>query len=80
MTSDLPAGGSPLRVAFVPGVTPDKWARIWAERMPRAPLELLQVEEEQQTAAEASTDDRLSRIDAPDIGSGTEPAHGTSVT
>ena len=49
MTSDLP-GGSPLRVAFVPGVTPDKWARIWAERMPRAPLELLPVEEDQQTA------------------------------
>ena len=29
------------RVGFVPGVTPDKWARIWAERMPRRPLELV---------------------------------------
>jgi DNA-binding transcriptional LysR family regulator len=27
-------------VAFVPGVTPGKWARIWAERMPRRPLEV----------------------------------------
>ncbi len=29
----------PFVVAFVVGVTPSKWARIWAERMPR-PLEL----------------------------------------
>lgn len=40
---------SPIRVAFVPGVTPDKWARIWAERMPRVPLELIPVSEEEQT-------------------------------
>lgn len=39
-----------LRVAFVPGVTPDKWARIWAERMPRLPLELSPVDESEQTA------------------------------
>jgi DNA-binding transcriptional LysR family regulator len=30
-----------FRVGFVPGVTPDKWARIWAERMPRRSLDLL---------------------------------------
>jgi DNA-binding transcriptional LysR family regulator len=42
--------GTPLRVAFVPGVTPDKWARTWAERMPRTPLELLPVEDSEQTA------------------------------
>lgn len=35
-----------LRVAFVPGVTPDKWARVWRERNPRLPLRLLPVEEE----------------------------------
>lgn len=35
-----------LRVAFVPGVTPDKWARVWRERHPRLPLRLLPVEEE----------------------------------
>jgi DNA-binding transcriptional LysR family regulator len=40
----------PFRVAFVPGVTPDKWARVWAERMPRSPLELSPVEESDQTA------------------------------
>ena len=39
-----------LRVAFVPGVTPDKWARVWRERHPDIRLELLPVEEEQQRA------------------------------
>ena len=34
-----------MRVAFVPGVTPDKWARAWRERNPRIPLDLLPVEE-----------------------------------
>ena len=35
----------PLRVAFVPGVMPDTWARRWRERVPRVPLELLAVDE-----------------------------------
>jgi len=30
-----------FRVGFVPGVTPDKWARMWAERMPRRSLDLV---------------------------------------
>ncbi|HLN79251.1 MAG TPA: LysR family substrate-binding domain-containing protein, partial [Nocardioidaceae bacterium] len=51
MTSDRPGDGpAPLRVAFVPGVTPDKWARIWRERMPRVGLDLLPVEEQEQIA------------------------------
>jgi DNA-binding transcriptional LysR family regulator len=32
---------APFRVGFVAGVTPDKWARLWAERMRRRPLELV---------------------------------------
>lgn len=36
-----------LRVAFVPGATPDKWARAWRERS-RERLELLPVEEAEQ--------------------------------
>jgi DNA-binding transcriptional LysR family regulator len=44
------APSRPLRVAFVPGVMPDKWARRWAERMPRVPLQLLPVEDGDQTA------------------------------
>ena len=31
----------PFVVAFVVGVTPAKWARVWGERMPRHPLTLL---------------------------------------
>ncbi|WP_026248676.1 LysR family transcriptional regulator substrate-binding protein [Streptomyces sp. LaPpAH-108] len=32
-----------FRLAYVPGVTPAKWARIWNERLPDIPLTLLQV-------------------------------------
>ncbi|QGZ52302.1 MULTISPECIES: LysR substrate-binding domain-containing protein [Streptomyces] len=37
-----------FRLAYVPGVTPTKWVRIWNERLPDVPLTLVQV-----TAAEA---------------------------
>ncbi len=33
----------PFRLAYVPGVTPDKWVRIWRERSPGIPLTLSQV-------------------------------------
>ncbi|PXX63979.1 DNA-binding transcriptional LysR family regulator [Nocardia tenerifensis] len=36
--TDEPAA---LRVGFVPGVTVSKWTRIWAERFPETPLEVL---------------------------------------
>ncbi len=36
---------SRFRVGFVPGVTPDKWSRAWADRMPRRPLKLVPLEE-----------------------------------
>ncbi|MFF7216244.1 LysR family substrate-binding domain-containing protein [Streptomyces sp. NPDC008238] len=39
---------SSFRLAYVPGVTPAKWVRIWQERLPDVPLELVMV-----TAAEA---------------------------
>jgi len=38
-----------FRVAYVPGVTPGKWVRIWNERLPDVPLTLVAV-----NAAEAS--------------------------
>lgn len=37
-----------FRLAYVPGVTPGKWVRIWQERLPDVPLELVAV-----TTAEA---------------------------
>ncbi|MCZ7413365.1 LysR substrate-binding domain-containing protein [Streptomyces sp. WMMC897] len=32
-----------FRLAYVPGVTPGKWVRIWQERLPDVPLHLLSV-------------------------------------
>ena len=32
-----------FRLAYVPGVTPGKWARIWGERVPEVQLDLVQV-------------------------------------
>lgn len=43
-----PAPSSAFRLAYVPGVTPSKWVRVWTERLPDVPLTLLAV-----TAAEA---------------------------
>ncbi|MFI9024183.1 LysR family substrate-binding domain-containing protein [Streptomyces sp. NPDC053560] len=43
-----PAASPSFRLAYVPGVTPGKWAKTWNERLPDVPLELLQV-----SAAEA---------------------------
>lgn len=37
-----------LRIAFVTGVSPDKWARVWRERNPKIRLHLLPIEEGQQ--------------------------------
>ena len=42
--------GDVFRVGFVTGATPDKWTRIWRERHPRRPLELVPVEQEDQEA------------------------------
>ncbi|MDO7869632.1 LysR family substrate-binding domain-containing protein [Nocardioides jiangxiensis] len=40
----------PLAVAFVAGVSPDKWSKRWRERYPDAPLELRMVATGQQRA------------------------------
>ena len=48
MTDQLRAG--PLRVGFVAGVMPDKWATRWAERERRA-LQLVPVDQADQLAA-----------------------------
>ena len=49
-----------FRLGYVPGVTPAKWVRIWKERLPRVPLELVQV-----SAAEAP--DLVRRGDADSV-------------
>ncbi|GAA4089517.1 LysR family substrate-binding domain-containing protein [Nonomuraea soli] len=35
--------GKEFRLAYVPGVTPAKWVRVWTERVPDVPLTLIQV-------------------------------------
>jgi DNA-binding transcriptional LysR family regulator len=40
----------PFRVAFVAGVSPDKWVRRWRERTPRDPLEVSLVDDAEQLA------------------------------
>jgi DNA-binding transcriptional LysR family regulator len=44
-------GRLPLRVGQVPGVTVTKWRRIWAERFPRSPLEVVDTTVAAQRAA-----------------------------
>lgn len=46
-------------LAYVPGVTPGKWARVWQDRLPETELTLVQV-----TAAEAAGKVRSGEADA----------------
>ncbi|WP_042421551.1 LysR family substrate-binding domain-containing protein [Streptacidiphilus anmyonensis] len=41
--TETPASSS-FRLAYVPGVTPSKWARVWSERLPETRLELVLVQ------------------------------------
>ncbi|WP_042383477.1 LysR family substrate-binding domain-containing protein [Streptacidiphilus melanogenes] len=41
--TETPAPSS-FRLAYVPGVTPSKWARVWGERLPDTRLELVLVQ------------------------------------
>jgi DNA-binding transcriptional LysR family regulator len=45
-----PVAERPFRVAFVPGVTPDKWVRRWRDRHPGSPIEVVPVDRRHQTA------------------------------
>jgi DNA-binding transcriptional LysR family regulator len=36
--------GSSFKLGYVPGVTPSKWQRTWAERVPEVPLALVRLE------------------------------------
>ncbi|MGO4598400.1 LysR substrate-binding domain-containing protein [Terrabacter sp. 2RAF25] len=42
-----PDGGPPFRVEFVPGVTPDKWLRVWERRLPDSPIEAVPVDDDE---------------------------------
>ncbi len=49
---------SSLTLGYVPGATPAKWARIWAERHPEVPLHLRAL-----SAADAAGEVRAGRVD-----------------
>ena len=61
---DSSAAGATLTVAFVVGVTPGKWARAWAERMPRTALQMRLCSPSEALAAvsEGSVDAALMRL------------------
>ena len=47
MTGDVPTtrpAPRVFRVALVPGVNPDRWLRVWAERLRTVPVELVHTE------------------------------------
>ena len=54
-----------LRVGFVPGVTPDKWARSWRERPGRTRLRLVPQEESEAEAGVRSGDLDMALVRLP---------------
>jgi len=58
-------GGRDLRVGFVPGVTPDKWARSWRERPGRTQLRLVPQEESEAEVAVRSGDLDMALVRLP---------------
>ncbi|MGW4647241.1 LysR family substrate-binding domain-containing protein [Kitasatospora sp. NPDC004289] len=44
MTDSQVVPSPSFRLAYVPGVIPTKWVRVWAERLPLVPLTLVQVD------------------------------------
>ena len=59
-----------LRLAFVDGATPAKWARIWAQRQPDLPLELTRVTQREQLDAlrSGTADIAIIRLPVQDAG------------
>ena len=53
-------GPAPFRLGHVPGVTPDKWVRMWRERRPQVALDL----------ALASTDEVVAQVRAGELAAG----------
>ncbi|KIA65359.1 LysR family transcriptional regulator [Nocardia vulneris] len=49
--AETPAAAPALRVGFVPGVTVSKWTRIWGERFPGIPLEVVALPMAEQESA-----------------------------
>ncbi|HEY5787667.1 MAG TPA: LysR family substrate-binding domain-containing protein [Microlunatus sp.] len=63
--SPIRPGDDGLRVGYVPGVTPDKWARSWRERPARTRLRLVPQEEPEAEAAVRSGDLDMALVRLP---------------
>ena len=57
-------------VAFVPGVTPAKWARVWAERMPGVPLQLRPASESEAVDSVRNGSAAVALLRLPVVGEG----------
>ncbi|WP_461026898.1 LysR family transcriptional regulator substrate-binding protein, partial [Streptomyces sparsus] len=60
----VPAAQASFRLAYVPGVTPSKWVRVWGERHPEVPLRLVPVspQEAQEVLRAGEADAGLLRL------------------
>ena len=47
MTTPLPTPVTGFRLALVPGVNPDRWLRVWQQRLPDVPVELVHTSPDQ---------------------------------
>jgi len=65
----------PLRVAFVPGVTPTKWERIWRERRPPGRIDLVPLTQSEALAELAAGTAHMALL--RDFGSGEARADDT---
>lgn len=54
-----------LAIAFAPGVTITKWTRIWADRHPESPLEILPTDQTQQVSVVMDGTAQLSFVRLP---------------
>jgi DNA-binding transcriptional LysR family regulator len=60
----------PFRVAFVAGVSPDKWTRRWRDRFPDAPLDLSLVDVAEQRSVLVAGDASMSFVRLPVVREG----------
>ncbi|WP_306232970.1 LysR family transcriptional regulator substrate-binding protein [Agrococcus beijingensis] len=60
----------PFRLGGVPGVTPAKWLRVWAQRLPEVPISLVAIDEADASGAlrEGRVDAVLARLPIDDAG------------
>ncbi|HEU5223357.1 MAG TPA: LysR substrate-binding domain-containing protein [Candidatus Lumbricidophila sp.] len=61
----MPHEQSPLRLAYVAGVSPARWLRAWSERRPDVPLIATRVEQRHQTADLESGDADIAFVRLP---------------